>query len=564
MDRFFSLLLSALMLLSSLASAAVVKHSFHVGNHAVKPLCKEQVVVAVNNKLPGPTIRVHEGDTLVVDVYNDSPYNLTIHWHGVHQLLSAWADGTSYVTQCPILPGNKYRYKFNITGQEGTLWWHAHYSYLRATVYGPLIIRPRKSRPYPFPKPHKEVPILLGEWWDANVVEIERTASATGGGPPFSDAYTINGKPGRLYSCSRDTFKMKVIPGKTYLLRIINAALNAELFFKIAGHKFTVVGADATYTTPYHTDVVVLAPGQTADVLLTADQSPTSSYYMAARPYVSSPLAPFDNTTTVGILQYHHAASKPIMPVMPPFTDTETAHKFYSNITSRLSHKHALIYNRVPQRVDERMFITIGGGLEQCPPNVKCGAPGNTRFSASMNNISFQLPTSLSLLDAHFNGVGGVFTKDFPDNPPLVYDYTNATQAAAFMATEKGTRLKKLAYNSNVEIVLQNTAVLSTESHPVHLHGFNFFVLAQGFGVFNRDTDEKKFNLVNPQERNTIAVPVGGWAVIRFKANNPGVWLIHCHVELHFPWGMAAAFLVEDGHTPSSSLSPPPTDLPRC
>ncbi|KAG9453252.1 hypothetical protein H6P81_006156 [Aristolochia fimbriata] len=562
MARSLLLLLCALTL-SSLASAAVVKHTFHVGNYTVKPLCKEQVVVAVNKKLPGPTIRVHEGDTLVVDVYNDSPYNITIHWHGIFQLLSGWADGPSYVTQCPIRPGSKYTYKFNITGQEGTLWWHAHFSVLRATVYGALIIRPRSSMPYPFPKPYREVPILLGEWWDANVMDVEREALESGGAPNISDAFTINGKPGRLYPCSKDTFKMKVVHGKTYLLRIINAALNNQLFFKVAGHNLTVVAADAAYTYPYPTDVVVVAPGQTTDVLLIADQPP-ASYYMAAHPYISAPIAPFDNTTTVGILQYESSASsaKPIMPVLPAFTDTPTAHKFYSNLTGLARSRG---YKPIPHRVDERMFITFGFGLDQCAPGANCGAPGNARFTANMNNVSFQFPSRLSLLEAHFRGAAnGIFTEDFPDNPPVEYDYTNATVAAAFVASEKGTRLKKLAYNATVEIVLQNTAVITTENHPIHLHGFNFFVLAQGFGNFDRAREEQKFNMVNPQERNTIAVPVGGWAVIRFKANNPGVWIMHCHLDVHLPWGLATAFKVENGPTPSSSLPPPPSDLPVC
>jgi laccase len=66
------------------------------------------------------------------------------------------------VTQCPIAPGTSYVYKFTTQGQEGTLWWHAHISWLRATVYGALVIYPRIGRPYPFPKPSAEVPILLG------------------------------------------------------------------------------------------------------------------------------------------------------------------------------------------------------------------------------------------------------------------------------------------------------------------------------------------------------------------------------------------------------------------
>ena len=76
--------------------------------------------------------------------------------------MSQWSDGPEYITQCPILPGNNYTYRFNITGQEGTLWWHAHSSWLRATVYGALIIRPRLGNTYPFTTPDEEVPILLG------------------------------------------------------------------------------------------------------------------------------------------------------------------------------------------------------------------------------------------------------------------------------------------------------------------------------------------------------------------------------------------------------------------
>ncbi|KAK4354105.1 hypothetical protein RND71_026299 [Anisodus tanguticus] len=72
--------------------------------------------------------------------------------HGVFQLLSGWADEPEF----EIRPGNIYKYRFNLTGQEGTLWWHAHVSWLRATVHGALIIRPKRGRSYPFPKPYKE------------------------------------------------------------------------------------------------------------------------------------------------------------------------------------------------------------------------------------------------------------------------------------------------------------------------------------------------------------------------------------------------------------------------
>lgn len=153
-----------------------------------------------------------------------------------------------------------------------------------------------------------------------------------------------------------------------------------------------------------------------------------------------------------------------------------------------------------------------------------CQGPLNNRLSASMNNESFQLPTTLSMLEASVYNVSGIYTTDFPDNPPVKFDYTNANISLDLnlIFAPKSTKVKKLKYNSTVEIVLQNTAFLAIENHPIHLHGFNFHVLAQGFGNYDSVNDSKKFNLVDPQLRNTIGVPVGGWAVIRFQANNPG------------------------------------------
>ncbi|KAH6829592.1 laccase 7 [Perilla frutescens var. hirtella] len=562
----FSAWVLALFVFSSFASAAIVEHTFHVQNLTVNKLCRSEVITAVNGSLPGPTLVVHEGDTLIVHVFNKSPYDLTIHWHGIFQILSGWADGPEYATQCPIQPGHSYTYRFNVTGQEGTLWWHAHVGWLRATVYGALIIRPRPGHSFPFPKPHREFPIVLGEWWNANVIDVENQALATGGAPNLSDAFTINGRPGKLYPCSsNDTYRLKVVHGKTYLLRIINAALNNQLFFKIANHKLTVVAIDASYTNPYVTDIVVVAPGQTTDVLLTADQPP-ARYYMAAHAYASVAGVPFDNTTTTGIVVYHGTTpSSPIMPLLPAFNDTPTAHRFFSNLTRLVS---ARFWKPVPREIDEHMFITFGLGLSACdiPNNGTCQGPLGMKLAASMNNASFQFPTKLSMLEAFFRNVGGIYTTDFPDNPPVQFDYTNASNTlnVALINTTKSTKVKKLNFNSTVEVVLQNTAFLGVENHPIHLHGFNFYVLAQGFGNYNAAVDSRKFNFVDPQERNTIAVPVGGWAVIRFRADNPGVWLMHCHLDVHLPWGLSTAFVVENGPTPSTTLPPPPSDFPKC
>ncbi|GAB2231774.1 hypothetical protein Droror1_Dr00010786 [Drosera rotundifolia] len=561
----FALALGFVLSASCLASAKVVKHTFTVQNVTVQKLCQKRVIIGVNGKSPGPLVHVREGDTLRVHAINKSPYNITLHWHGVFQRLSGWADGPEYTTQCPIQPGNSYIYKFTITGQEGTLWWHAHVQVLRATVYGGLIIYPRDGRSaYSFPMPHKEYPIILGEWWNANVVDVENQALATGGAPNVSDAFLINGQPGDLYPCSSNgTYKLEVSHGKTYLLRIINAALNTQLFFKIASHNITVVAVDASYTTPYVTDVVLVAPGQTTDVLLTANQS-IGSYYMAARGYISASGVAFDNTTATGILVYKHSnSSTPEMPTLPAYNDTATAFKFNSNLTALVKCK---TWKEIPPTVDENILMTVGLDLLSCGKNATCAGPLGQVFASSISNFSFQFPTKLSMLQAHFNKIKGIYNATLPNQPLASFDYTNTSNSLnqKLVFTSKSTTVKQVKYNTSLQIVLQGTALVGVENHPMHIHGFNFHVLAQGFGNYNHSTDPSKFNLVNPQLRNTIGVPVGGWAVIRFRANNPGVWLMHCHLDEHLSTGLSTAIIVDNGGTPSSTLPPPPSDLPKC
>lgn len=321
-----------------------------------------------------------------------------------------------------------------------------------------------------------------------------------------------------------ETSRLPVDSGDRILLRVINSALNQQLFFSVANHKLTVVGADAAYTKPFTTTVLMVGPGQTTDVLLTADQPP-ASYYMAARAYDSTQNAPFDNTTTTAILQYKGAcnakkgqSSKPVFPQLPAYNDTPTVTAFTRQFKSLSSGK-------VPTKIDESLFFTIGFGFFNCQPGPRCQGPNGTRFGASMNNVSFVLPRSNSLLQASYQGIPGVFTTDFPASPPLQFDYTGNVSRALWQPV-RGTKLFKLKYGSSVQIVLQDTSIFTTENHPMHLHGYHFFVVAEGFGNFNAATDTAKFNLIDPPVRNTIGVPTGGWAVIRFEADNPGEILL--------------------------------------
>ncbi|PHT35787.1 putative laccase-1 [Capsicum baccatum] len=90
----------------------------------------------------GPVLYANRGDTLVVNVQNDGSQNITIHWHGVKQPRYPWSDGPEFVTQCPIRPGTNFSQEISLSDEEGTLWWHAHSDWSRATVHSALVIHP--------------------------------------------------------------------------------------------------------------------------------------------------------------------------------------------------------------------------------------------------------------------------------------------------------------------------------------------------------------------------------------------------------------------------------------
>ncbi|XP_043715660.1 laccase-6 [Telopea speciosissima] len=536
-------------------------YDFKVQTKRITKLCESKDIVTINGMFPGPVVYAQEDDRLIVNVTNETPHNVTIHWHGVRQRLSCWFDGPAYITQCPIQGGQSFTYEFTLGQQKGTLFWHAHTSWLRATVYGAIVVYPKTGIPYPFKHPYEEHIVILGEHWMRDVIPMEKEVLASGGGPPPADAFLINGHPGPNYNCSaNDVYKIDVVQGKTYLLRIINAALNMEHFFAIANHKLTIVEADAEYTKPFTVDRLMIAPGQTMNVLVTADQ-PNGRYSMAMGAYMSARNITFLNVSAIAYFQYTNAAvnSLAISAKLPSFTDDLAVKTIMDGLRS-------LNPVAVPLDIDTDLFFTIGLNIQKCKspePSKNCKATNGGVLAASMNNISFVMP-NISLLQAYYNKINGYFSEDFPDVPLNSYDYVNGAPNNIPNNTQSlvGTKTKVLEYGSKVQLILQDTGTVSTENHPIHLHGYSFYVVGYGSGNYNPHS--VKLNLVDPPYMNTVAVPVGGWAAIRFVADNPGVWFMHCHLEIHTSWGLAMAFIVKNGQGDMETLPHPPDDTPNC
>ncbi|GMH20676.1 hypothetical protein Nepgr_022517 [Nepenthes gracilis] len=520
-------------------------------------LCSTKNMLTVNGQFPGPALRLHRGDTLRVNVYNQGTYNVTIHWHGVKQPRNPWSDGPEYVAQCPIQPGNNFTYEIILSDEEGTLWWHAHSDWTRATVHGPIFIYPPENKTYPFSTPDAEIPIVLASWFKGDVMQVIKEALASGAETNKSDAFTINGQPGDTQPCSNTSmFNTTVDHGKTYLLRIINAIMNEEMFFMVANHTLTVVGVDGAYVKPITTKYIMITPGQTMDVLLSANQS-LSHYYIAARAFGE---LVYSNATTTALLLYsgnYTAPSQATFPDLPYYNDSTAATSFTRRLRALATDDHPI---DVPKSIDTRLLMTIAINTLPCElENGTCSGPNDNRLSASLNNVTFYTP-EIDVLQAYYKNIESVYKEDFPDGPGYVFNFTADPMLTDnyTMSDLNGTRLRVLEYNSTVEIVFQGTNVLnSSENHPMHLHGFSFYVVGWGWGNFDEEVDPQGYNLIDPPEMNTAGVPRNGWLAIRFRANNPGVWFMHCHLERHSSWGMDTVLIVKNGPTQETSLRAP-------
>lgn len=328
------------------------------------------------------------------------------------------------------------------------------------------------------------------------------------------------------------TYKLAVEYGKTYLVRMVNAAMGNILFFAIAKHKMTVVGTDGSYTKPLITDYITISPGQTIDFLLEANQSPNFQYYIAAKAHDTAPSSSslsFNNTTATAVIQYQPAShSFPIFPnnLLPNYNDSTSSMKFTGSLRSLASQRHPI---NVPLKINTHLFFTISLNTLPCTANnttsnntnSTCDGPGGRRLAASVNNISFVSP-DISVLEAYYYNIKGVYGDKFPSYPPVNFNFTGNDLPVELQTAKRNTTVKVLEYNATVELVMQGTNLVAGTEHPMHLHGHNFYVVGWGLGNFNKKTDPLKYNLVDPPHQNTIAVPKSGWVAIRFKAINPG------------------------------------------
>ncbi len=218
---------------------------------------------AYNNQVPGPTLRVTQGDRIRINVRNRLPESTTIHWHGL--ILPNEMDGPAEITQKPIQPGESFSYEYTV-GQHGTYFYHTHDHVDRQQslgLYGTLIIDPKN--------PADEIPadleytVQLQEWLKREWLTYP-SMPMEGGFPNF---FTINGKA----FPATETIKMKL--GQTLKVRFVGSHTTAIHPMHIHGGPFQVAAVDGetlVVSARYFADTVNVAPGQRFDVLWKAQR----------------------------------------------------------------------------------------------------------------------------------------------------------------------------------------------------------------------------------------------------------------------------------------------------
>jgi FtsP/CotA-like multicopper oxidase with cupredoxin domain len=240
---------------------------------------RQFIAWAYNGRVPGPEIRVKEGETLRVVLENRLPEGTTIHWHGLP--VPNKMDGVPYVTQKPVPPGESFVYEFT-ADTPGTYLYHSHVSYqLDQGLYGSLVVEPgRQERGY-----DREYVLMLEDWAmvDGGGPEASRMGRVrpsmgmgmmggmrigAGGGPlpgPAYDAYTING---RVFD-ALEPFRVR--QGDRVRLRILNPSSSTLYTVRVAGHPITITHADGRPVVPRTVDALRIGMGERYDVELLAE-----------------------------------------------------------------------------------------------------------------------------------------------------------------------------------------------------------------------------------------------------------------------------------------------------
>lgn len=601
-------------------------------------------VIAVNNSIPGPPLVVYKGQEVQFSVHNKLlSAATTMHFHGLHMRGTPWMDGTQDISQCPILPGETFTYRF-IADTVGTYWYHSHYAdQMGDGVQGAIVVLENPAAVARASNPEPEYAaefIAVVSDWRGDITDslfeslsythlyqrcfeksfyTERNCYSRPLQPdgtliaPFEfETGVINGKGwhfmpnegGKVMDDNVPLETFVVEEGGVYKYRMICSSGMFGFRVSVDHHLLTVTAMDGHDVEAFETNYITIFPGERFDFYITADQ-PAGKYWFRMETLEfwhknrDGPYQQIDPHRAFAVVSYGDPTGEwpRTHPVTVdwkctqdnPCTVLNCAYKDYPywmnmkcvhftemRATQEVQDNNAKLIDHMDnnENVYEH-FLLIGTG----------------------QNDELELPNAFGI-----NGIDNIL----PSKPVQIYldqaeaDFTECSPDKSNLQKTQCSHVVEFPLHSTVQLIVQypgigGSKVFQTEdyltgsSHPFHIHGFTPQVVGVGFPTYdtsgpiletNNDIDNFGGVIVNGQWANaswangnypnylgpqapfkdTYMVPLGGYIILRFQADNPGYWLFHCHTLTHTVGGQSMILKIGD----TSDMPAAPESMQRC
>jgi len=421
-------------------------------------------VWAYDGQVPGPTLRYRRGDVLDVELVNDLPDPTTIHWHGIR--LPNAMDGVPHLTQPPVAPGERFRYRFALP-DAGTFWYHPHLGtpeQVERGLAGALVVE--DDAPPPVDVDHVW---LLDDW------RLDAGGRIAGDFYDYMDVSHAGRMGQRLTVNGQLEPVLPLQAGQRLRLRLINAA-NARIFaLELRGLRGWLIARDGV---PADASVewdgpLLLGPGMRADVVIDADvagqHAIVDRFGRGERLIGTVAVSGRDGVGTIRRPPPRPAEAAPL-----PMPDLAAAES------------HTLVFGGG--------MMSMGGWPDD---------PWTERLARRLRRM------------------GGSREAD-----PVW-----SVNGRAHMGRHDGhAPLFSVPTGRGVRLTLDNRTAWW---HPIHLHGHHVRIVSRN-GEPLPVQPWRDSVLLAPRDRVELA----------FVADNPGRWLIHCHVLEHHAGGMGGVFAV--------------------
>ena len=535
---------------------------------------KEVMGMAINNSIPGPTLRFTEGEYAKIHVTNNMDVETSVHWHGL--LLPNFYDGVPYLTTPPIKAGETITYEFALK-QSGTYWYHSHTMLQEQLgVYGSIVIEPKeKNLDY-----DKDLVIVLSDWTDDKPMKVLKNLKRgnewfgikKGTATPLNRVI-VKGALGAQFNFWKQRMESADIAdvyypafltngqqtneypefkaGEKVRVRMINAAASTYFWLTFGGETPLLVANDGLDVVPVQKDKLLFAIAETYDFIVTIpengkleiretaqDGSGQTSAFLGEGMLMAAPDVPRPDKIQMmkDMAKMNMKMGAPALKANPKKDERFAMKEKYGMQMDNSDNMKGMKHDNMKMKKEEKPMPEM---QHQNKMEQQMKMPQDTMPKMKMD---MEMPSNQMQMSGHDMGMKMTddFSYDFlkspdkttyPADTPVKEILLNLTgNMNRYIWSLNGVPLAetdkiKIKEGEVTRITLNNLTMMH---HPMHLHGHFFRVL-------NKNGEYSPL-------KHTVNVPPMQQVTIEFYGNEYGDWIFHCHILYHMMGGMARVF----------------------